>query len=123
MRALQFYVLRRQDGASTSAAMRGMRDRQSCRSKGGALNSRKAAGLGFALLQFFVDHVQRLMSRADSCLLMKKARELRADLEHRGWREADLPKLVGNAGHQWFKRWREMYGIVKKVTGMKLKVS
>ena len=84
VRALQFYVLRMQDGASTSAAMRGMRDRQSCRSKGGALNSRKAAGLGFALLQFFVDHVQRLMSRADSCLLMKKARELRADLVHHG---------------------------------------
>ena len=63
------------------------------------------------------------MSRADSCLLMKKARELRADLVHHGWREADLPKLVGNAGHQWFKRWRKMYGIVKKVTGMKLKVS
>ena len=57
----------------------------------GALNSRKAPGLGFALLQFFVDHVQRLMSRADSCLLMSKARELRAALAHEGWPETDLP--------------------------------
>ena len=55
VRALQFYVLRKQEGASTPAAMRGMRDRQSRRSKGGALNSRKAAGLDFVLLQFFVD--------------------------------------------------------------------
>ena len=60
IRALQLYVLRKQEGASTPAAMRGMRDRHSCRSKGGALNSRKAAGLGLALLQFCVDHVQSL---------------------------------------------------------------
>ena len=121
-RSLKFYVLRKQDGASTIAAMRGMRDRGSCRSSGGALNSRKAAGLGFALLQFFVDNVQRLMSRADSSMLMKQARELRADLVHNGEPETSLPKLIGNAGHQWFKRWRETYGISKKVTGMKLKV-
>jgi hypothetical protein len=123
LRALRFYVQRKMGGACTPAAMRGMRDRHSCRSKGGALNSRKAAGLGFALLQWFVDHVQRLMSRADSCMLMNKARELRAELVHGGWPEADLPKLVGNAGHQWFRRWRLMYGIVRKVVGMKLKVS
>jgi hypothetical protein len=55
-------------------------------------------------------------------MLMKKARELRGDLVHHGWRDADLPKLVGNDGNLWFKRWRAMYGIVKKVTGMKLKV-
>ena len=79
--------------------------------------------MGFSLLQYFVDHVQRLMGRSDSLLLMTKARELRADLLQNGWPEADLPKLIGNAGAQWFKRWREMYGIVKKVTGMKLKVS
>ena len=121
-RSLQFYLLRKQEGASTMFAMRGMRDRGHCRSSGGSLNARKAAGLGFQLLQFFVDHVQRLMCRADSCLLMKKARELRTELEHAGWPQADLPKLEGNAGHQWFQRWRQMYGIVRKVTGMKLKV-
>ena len=122
-RALEFYALRKQEGASTPAAMRGIRAATSCRNKGGALNSRKAAGLGFALLQYFVDHVQNLYCRADSCMLMKQARELRAELVHSGWLDADLPKLIGNAGHAWFRRWRKMYGISKKVIGMKLKVS
>ena len=122
IRALKFYVQRKREGASTPAAMRGMRARNSCRSSGGALNSRKAAGLGFALLQFFVDHVQRMMTRADSCLLMSKAREMRAALVAEKWPEKDLPMLEGAAGHQWFRRWRQRYGIVKKVTGMKLKV-
>ena len=123
IRALNFYLLRKDKGASTIAGLRGMRDRHSCRNKGGALNSQKAAGLGFALLQYFVDHVQRLMSRTDSCMLMKKARELRADLVFKKWPENDLPKLDGGAGRTWFCRWRKAYGIVKKVTGMKLKVS
>ncbi len=121
-RALEFYVLRTSAGADTRTAMRGMRNPGSCRSSGGSLNARKAEGLGFSLLQFFVDHVQRLQCRADSCLLMKEARDMRADLEARGWPLADLPKLIGNTGAQWFKRWRETYGIVKKVCGMKLKV-
>ena len=122
LRALELYVLRSSEGARARIGMRGMRDRGSFRSSGGSQNSTKAAGLGFALLQFFVDNVQRLMTRADSHLLMTKARELRADLSQRGWLDADLPKLVGNAGAQWFRRWRKIYGIVHKVTGMKLKV-
>ena len=122
LRALKFYVQRKRDGASTPAAMRGMRAPNSCRSDGGAYNSRKAAGLGFELLQWFVDEVQSLRTRADSTLLMDKARDLRATLVSEKWPEKDLPKLVGNAGHKWFERWRKMYGIVKKVTGMKLKV-
>ena len=122
-RSLQFYVLRKREGASTLAAMRGMRATKSCRSSGGALNSRKAAGLGFALLQFFVDYVQRLMTRADSCLMMNKARELREALLMDNFSEQDLPKRQGEAGKQWFQRWRTRYGIVRKVTGMKLKVS
>ena len=121
-RALKLYMLRKSEGADTMAAMRGTRDRGSFRGSGGFLNARKAAGLGFALLQFFVDHVQRLMCRADSDMMMKKARELRADLLHGGWKEQDLPNLDGNAGAQWFMRWRERYGIVRKVVGMKLQV-
>ena len=123
IRAFQFYAMRRQAGANTLAAMRGMRARGFCRGQGGALNARKIAGLGFALLQFVVDHVQRLMCRADSCMLMKHARELRAQLLHQGSQPRDLPKLVGNAGHKWFERWRKMSGMSRKVTGMKLKVS
>jgi len=123
IRALNYYLQRKDKGASTIAGLRGMRDRHSCRSKGGALNHQKAAGLGFALLQYFIDHVQRLMSRSDSCMLMKKARELRAELVFKKWPEHDLPNLVDAAGRMWFYRWRKAYGIVKKVTGMKLKVS
>ena len=104
-RSLRVYVERKQAGASTSAAMRSMRDRGSCRSGGGAFNNQKAKGLGFMLLQYFVDHIQRLMVRSDSEMLLKKARELRADLVHSGWRESDLPRLIGNAGCKWFKRW------------------
>ena len=63
------------------------------------------------------------MSRADSCMLLSKARELRAELAQHGWPQHDLPKLVGNAGAQWFRRWRKTYGISRKVVGMKLKVS
>ena len=110
----------------TRMALRGHRRGLSHRSNGGAENAAKAVGLGFALLQYFVDVVQRLCCRADSMLLMKKARELRAELLHDTsdrWTDSNLPRLVGNAGHAWFKRWRQKYGIVKKVTGMKLKVA
>ena len=103
-RSLLFYVGRKQVGASTSAAMRGMRDRGSCRSSGGAFNNQKAQGLGFMLLQFFVDNIQRLRCRADSLILMNKAREYRAELEHKGWRNEDLPKLIGPPGNKWFQR-------------------
>ena len=121
-RSLTLYVGRKNGGSLTRAAMRGMRARNSCRSNGGALNARRAAGLGFALLQFFVDHVQRLRSRADSTMLMNEARALRSTLESEGCPAADLPKLDGAAGRMWFLRWRKFYGIVKKVTDMKLKV-
>ena len=121
-RSLQYYALRKYDGAMTMAAMRGMRPKGSCRSAGGAMNNEKAPGLGFSLLQWFVDYVHRLQSRSDSTMLIDKAREMRADLKANGWREEDLPKMENGAEHQWFKRWREKFGIVKKVTGMKLKV-
>ena len=116
-RSLQYYLVQKQGGTSSIAAMRGIRDRGSCRGDGGASNSTKARGLGFELLQFFVDHVQRLRCRSDSCVLLAKARELRSELQASGWPEQDLPKLVGNAGAQWFKRWRKRYGIVRKVSG------
>ena len=71
-RCLTYYVLSRNAGARTTSAMRGMHDRGSCRGHGAALNARKAPGLDLALLQWFVDCVQRLSCRADSCMLMKK---------------------------------------------------
>ena len=123
-RALKFYIQCKVEGATTLTAMRGMRKSHSCRDHGGAMNARKSPGLGFELLQFFVDEVQRLRCRADTCLMLKKAKELRQHLllvvkiEVR-----KVPKLEGNAGHVWFWRWRKMYGIAKRVVGMKLKVA
>ena len=122
LRALKFFVVRKRLGASTPTAMRGTRAPNSCRGRGGALNSRMAAGLGFTLLQWFVDELQELRSRSDSSLLMNKARDLRAALVTDGFPEMELPMMEGNAGYKWFERWRKSYGIVKKVTGMKLKV-
>ena len=125
-RALKVYALRKKEGCQTRLAMRGLRKGRSLRSSGGAENSAKATGLGFALLQYFVDMVQRLSCRADSMMLMNRARELRVELlsdPASRWSETDLPKLIGNAGHQWFLRWRKKYGITKKVIGMKLKVA
>ena len=77
----------------------------------------------FQLLQFFVDRVQSLYSRTDSMAMLKQARLLRVMLLQDGYPEYNLPKLVGNAGSQWFRRWRLDCGIAYKITGMKLKVS
>ena len=125
-RALQQYAIQRQQGCQTRVARRGKRKGSSLRSSGGAENATKALGLGFMLLQYFVDVVQRLQCRADSALLMAHVRESRAVLENDDsgqWTDDNLPKLIGNAGVRWFLRWRKKYGISKQVIGMKLKVS
>ena len=125
-RALQFVATRQYGGCQTRQASRGMRKGSSYRNSAGSQNSTKAVGLGFALLQYFVDVVQNLSCRADSLMLLTKARELRRELlydESGRWEASSLPKLIGNAGAKWFQRWRRKYGIAKKVTGMKLKVS
>ena len=125
-KALKVYAIRQHEGCQTRRAFRGMRKGHSKRDSGGAQNSTKAVGLGFALLQYFVDVVQRLQCRADSLMLMEKARELRKELLYDvsgRWEDSSLPKLVGHAGGQWFLRWRKKYGIAKKVTGMRLKVA
>ena len=45
-------------------------------------NATKTIGLQHALFQYYLQCVGRLMCRADSCMLMEKARELRAVLLH-----------------------------------------
>ena len=77
----------------------------------------------FFMLQYFVDFVQNLYLRADASLLMRHARRLRLILLQECCDEYQLPKIVGNAGAQWFRRWRKEVGIVYKTTGMQLKVS
>ena len=125
-RALNAHALRAYQGCQTRMSARGLRHGKSKRSRGGAHNATKTIGLHHALLQYFVDCVGRLMCRADSCMLMEKARELRATLlnDKSGlWNDKNLPKLIGNAGAKWFQRWRCSHGITKKVSGMRLKVS
>ena len=121
-KALRWVANHRAGGATSLAALRGQRRRMSLRGHGGALNSRRAAGLGFALLQYFVDHVQRLMSRSDSELMMREARELRAALIAKGYTDRELPKLSGGAGHMWFWRWRRTYNIEMRRGWMKMSV-
>ena len=82
-----------------------MRKGSSYRNSGAAQNRTKAVGLGWVLLQFFVDVVQKLECRADSELLMSKAREMRKELlydESGRWSPSSLPKLIGSAGANWF---------------------
>ena len=56
-------------------------------------------------------------------LVDESSSEMRAALLHEKCAENDLPKLEGNAGHQWFKQWRDMHGIAKKkVPGVKLNI-
>ena len=93
------------------------------RAKGGAKNSVKAPGLAFMLLQFFVDHVQVLRARVDSALLMQEARRLKDVLLYQGVAGHAMPKLVGQAGVSWFRRWRLSYNISFRATGMQLKVA
>ena len=122
-RAWQLFIRVREEGCQTREAMRGDRPRGSMRASGGSINAQRARGLGFMLLQFFVDQVQKFSCRADTTLLMTHARILREQLEQARWPASDLPKLVGNAGHKWMARWRKQYNIVKNKTGMKLKVA
>ena len=87
------------------------------------LKHKVKAGLDIMLHHLFVDFVHRLACRADSCMLMQKARALREDLLINGFPEICLPKLTGKAGHAWSGRWRRRYGINMETTGMQLKVS
>ena len=121
-RALDEYVLASAEGATTRLALLGGKA-GSLRRPGSFRNQRASmgVGLGFMLLQFFVDYMQRLRGRADACILMREARRLKEELVEQGWQ--DLPKLVGPGGKSWFLRWRQRYGITYKMTGMKLKVA
>ena len=122
-RALYVYLHRAGGGAATSVTMRAGQRRNAARSSGGSRNSTKAKGMGFALLQFFVDNIQVHSCRSDSTMLLNKAKELREALIDSGMTEESLPKLEEGAGWQWLWRWRREYNIVFKATGMQLKVS
>ena len=89
-RALVFFVERTASGENTRTTMLSGRRAKAKRAKGAEHNATKAFGLGYALLQFFVDNVQALRSRADSALLLMEAQKLRHHLLHQvGWAEKD----------------------------------
>jgi len=117
-RALQLYLQRQAAGARTAEAERGGAKPTAKRNSSAASNATKALGLGHMLLQFFVDEVRFLSCRADSSLLMDKARSLRQTLLDQGWAECDVPRLEGQAGKSWFRRWRLGNHIAARMTGM-----
>ena len=89
-RALVFFVERTASGENTRTTMLSGRRAKAKRAKGAEHNATKAYGIGYALLQFFVDNVQALRSRADSALLLMEAQKLRHHLLHQvGWAEED----------------------------------
>ena len=111
-RALVTYIERSALGATTRIGLRQGRRGVSQRNSGAAENRQLAPGLGFQLLQYFVDYLQNLYSRADSLILMTQAREMRAELLLSGTlAHSQLPKLSEGAGKKWFQRWRKKYGI------------
>ena len=119
--AFKLYIAK--DARWTQAAMRDGRRPNSKRRGGAELNAAKAGGLGFALLQYFIDEVQVLRCRSDSSMLLQKARELRQQLLDDGMDAKELPNLKKGAAKMWLKRWRDRHGIRMKTSGMKLKVS
>ena len=83
---------------STPLALRGVDNGMRRRKKRWTPQNCKAHGLSFMLLEFFIDEVQQLYCRADSTMLMNRARELKADLLGSGHFTAEeLPKLTGSA--------------------------
>ena len=122
LRCFYLHIERAGLGGSTRTSMRDGTPGGAKRRRCGEHNACKARGLGFALLQWFIDEIQVLRSRADSILLLAEARRLRHALLEAGWASEDLPKLDGGAGKAWMYRWRQEYGLSINACGMQLKV-
>ena len=99
-RALQFFIQCKRAGNMSTVAMLQGEKRSAMRSSGGSCNAAKCPALGHQVLQYFVDFVQVLSSRADSRLLLEYARQCRANLLASGFLDSELPQLGvnGNAG-------------------------
>ena len=122
-RALQMYVASYRQGNRTRAAMLDGLPFSAKRRSGSEKNALKNGGIGHALLQYYIDEVQSLNSRADSSMMLEKARQLRFRLLANGYEETDLPKLDGRAGVNWFERWRHEHSYAIHAAGLQLKVS
>ena len=93
--------------------------RSRCRRSGNEPRSRKMACLWFELLQWFVDEVELLKSRADSALLLKRARFIRDQLLSQGHPASRMPKI----NRDFLRRWRLEYGLSIRTTTVRMKVS
>ena len=120
-RSLAFYARRKAIGAITRLALRGDRKIGSFRGNGGRSNAKKSPEMTFFMLQYFVDFVQNLYVRTDASLMMRHARRLRLILLQVCCDDNQSPKIVGNVGARWFRRWRHECGIIYKTSGMQLK--
>ena len=94
-RAFRFYIECKRTGNTTPATVLKGEKKTATRTSGGKDNASKCPALGHQLLQYFVDFVQVLASRADSNILLEKARCYRTALLNAGWEECALPKLDG----------------------------
>ena len=83
------------------------------------IRHRKMACLWFELLQWYVDEIEELRSRADSALLLAQARLIRDRLLAMGYPEKDIPKINAD----FLRRWRHEYGISIRMTTVRFKVS
>ena len=80
---------------------------------------RKMPCIAFELLQWFVDEIVSLQSRADSALLLDKARELRDRCLALG----ALPKELPTIDKHYLRRWRAQFGISFRTLTCRFKVS
>ena len=96
-----------------------VRQRARCRRPQQVPRPRKMACLWFELLQWFVDEVEVLRSRADSALLLKHAGIIRDRLLDQGHTAASVPKI----NKHFLRRWRLEYGICMRATTVRFKVS
>ena len=94
--------------AAAGAENREQRRRNS--DEASARGRHKGESISFELLQWFVDEVEAIKSRADSRLMLDQARWLKAQLVAAGTNEASLPKI--NKG--WLYRWRQEHGVVMR---------
>ena len=113
-------------GAHTTAGSGGLapsgravNTRARYRRQSGTPRPRKMACLWFELLRWFVDEVEELRSRADSSLLLARARLLRDRLVAQGHSAADLPKVNKN----FLRRWRLEFGLSMRATTVRFKIS
>ena len=93
--------------------------RARCRRASRIPRPRKMACLWFELLQWFVDEIEVLRSRADSSLLLGQARIIRDRLVAQGHPAAACPKIDKN----FLSRWRAEYGLCMRATTVRFKVS